>query len=229
MSVLQETGATSRGARRARYARYVPSAGFLRFVLRRFAAMILMLLGVTVVAWALTNVVPGDPAATSLGPVGSLDPKLVEFYQHKYGLDKSLPEQYWLYLKNLLHGDLGTSFSTTGPSRTTCASSCRRPPSSRCSPASSASRRRRAWDVGGLATGGLPDQVLRVVSLAGLSAPHVLARACRPLLLLLPAGVRAGRRPARPRPAAPPHTTGAYTIDSLIHGQWWTLGTRSGT
>ena len=63
-------------------------------MLRRFAAMILMLLGVTVVAWTLTNVVPGDPAATSLGPVGSLDPMLVEFYQHKYGLDKSLPEQY---------------------------------------------------------------------------------------------------------------------------------------
>ena len=104
MSVLQETGASSRGARRARYARYVPSVGFLRFVLRRFAAMILMLLGVTVVAWALTNVVPGDPAATSLGPVGSLDPKLVEFYQQKYGLDKPLPVQYLVYLKHLVHG-----------------------------------------------------------------------------------------------------------------------------
>ena len=224
MSVLQETGAASRGARRARYARYVPSVGFLRFVLRRFAAMILMLLGVTVVAWALTNVVPGDPAATSLGPVGSLDPKLVEFYQHKYGLDKSLPEQYWLYLKNLLHGDLGTSFSTNRP----VADDLRQfvPATAElavlaCFFGFLVGVTLGTWAA--LRREALPDQALRVVSLAGLSAPQFWLALIVLYFFFFKWGLAPGGGRLSPGLSAPPHTTGAYTIDSLLHGQWSTF------
>lgn len=224
MSVLQETGPAAPGARRARYARYLPSVGFMRFVLRRFAAMILMLLGVTVVAWALTNVVPGDPAATSLGPVGSLDPKLVEFYQHKYGLDTSLPEQYWLYLKNLMHGDLGNSFSTNRPVTTdlrqfvpataelavlACFFGCL----IGITLGTWAALRREA----------LPDQALRVVSLAGLSAPQFWLALIVLYFFFFKWGLAPGGGRLTPGVSAPPHTTGAYTIDSLIHGQWSTF------
>jgi peptide/nickel transport system permease protein len=191
---------------------------------RRFVAMILLLLGVTVVAWALTNVVPGDPAATSLGPVGSLDPKLVEFYQEKYGLDKSLPEQYWLYLKNLLHGDLGNSFSTNRPVTTDL----------RQFVPATAELAVLACFFGfliGITLGtwaalrreALPDQALRVVSLAGLSAPQFWLALIVLYFFFFKWGLAPGGGRLSPGVSAPPHTTGAYTIDSLLHGQWSTF------
>jgi peptide/nickel transport system permease protein len=224
LSVVEQTGPTAVVARRRTYTRFVPSVGFMRFVVRRFLAMVLLLLGVTVVAWGLTNLVPGDPAAVALGPVGSQDPALVEFYQQKYGLDKPLPEQYWIYLKNLLHGDLGTAFSTNRPVVDDL----------RQFVPATAELAVLACLVGftiGVALGtwaalrreGLSDHALRIVSLAGLSAPGFWLALIILYFFFFKWGLAPGGGRLSPEVSAPPTTTGAYTIDSIIHGQWSTL------
>jgi peptide/nickel transport system permease protein len=77
------------------------------YILRRLLQAIPVLLGVTVLVFFMIHLVPGDPARTMLGVHAT--PKRVAALHHEWGLDRSVPEQYWLYLKRLLHGNLGTS------------------------------------------------------------------------------------------------------------------------
>ena len=66
-----------------------------RFLARRLLAAVLLLLGITLVTFVLTNVVPGDPAAANLGQRAIDDPEAVAAFNHRYGLDKPLPVQYF--------------------------------------------------------------------------------------------------------------------------------------
>ena len=79
----------------------------LAYTLRRLAQMVPVVLGVTILVFFLVHLIPGDPAVTILGVHATPD-LIAEFHKH-WGLDRSIPEQYWLFLKRLLHGDLGTS------------------------------------------------------------------------------------------------------------------------
>ena len=96
-----------RGRRRLR-----PSGSFLRFVLRRLVALALLLLGITLVAFVLTELVPSNAATTNLGEQAAGDPAAVKAFEQHYGLDKPLPLRYAIYLGHLLHGDLGQSSLT---------------------------------------------------------------------------------------------------------------------
>jgi ABC-type dipeptide/oligopeptide/nickel transport system permease component len=81
---------------------------YLRFVVRRLLQAIPVILGVSLVVFFLIHLVPGDPARTALGIHAT--PKGIESLHRLWGLDKSLPEQYLLFMKRLVTGDLGTSF-----------------------------------------------------------------------------------------------------------------------
>lgn len=80
---------------------------YARFLVKRLLQAIPVLFGVTIVVFLLIHLVPGDPARTALGTHAT--PQAVAKLHHLWGLDRSLPEQYWLFLKRLLQGDLGTS------------------------------------------------------------------------------------------------------------------------
>src|SRR3954451_203173 len=84
----------------------------LRYALRRIAVSALLVVGVTLVTFVLTNLVPGDTVAANLGQRAAEDPAIVAAYRAHYGLDQPLPVQYATYLGNLLHGDLGESQQT---------------------------------------------------------------------------------------------------------------------
>ena len=84
----------------------------VRYVLRRIGVSVLLVVGVTLVTFVLTNLVPGDTVAANLGQQAAADPTIVAAYRAHYGLDKPLPVQYLTYLGNLLHGDLGESQQT---------------------------------------------------------------------------------------------------------------------
>ena len=86
--------------------------GLLRFVARRLAALVLLLLGITAVTFLLTQLVPSNAVATNLGEQAAGDPAAVAAFKHHYGLDKPLPQRYLLYLDHVLHGDLGQSSLT---------------------------------------------------------------------------------------------------------------------
>jgi peptide/nickel transport system permease protein len=86
--------------------------GLVRFVARRLAALVLLLIGITAVTFFLTQLVPSNAVATNLGEQAAGDPAAVAAFKHHYGLDKPLPQRYVLYLDHVLHGDLGQSSLT---------------------------------------------------------------------------------------------------------------------
>src|SRR6267378_1194127 len=79
----------------------------------RLATAIPSIVGVVVVTFMLTRLLPGDPAAYFAGLAAS--PQAIAEVRTKLGLDKTLPEQFVTYIGDLLHGNLGNSLSTGQP------------------------------------------------------------------------------------------------------------------
>jgi len=193
-----------------------PLAGYL---LRRLGTSILLLLGVTLVTFILTNLVPGDPIAAALGEGASQNPVTVAAYVERHGLDQPLPVQYLTYLTNLVQGDLGTSL-TTG-----------RPVTEDLATAIPASFEVAIWSIivslcvgtalGTIAAyrrGRVSDQVVRVVSLIGLSVPTFWMALVSFHVFFLQLRIAPGSGRLSPMLIPPPTVTGLYTIDALLAG-----------
>ncbi|HEX2915087.1 MAG TPA: ABC transporter permease [Chloroflexia bacterium] len=195
-----------------------------RFIIRRLLFIPFMLIGISLIAFILSHSVPADPVNAALGEGAVGNPELVRAYKEHWGLDKSLPEQYLVYLANLAHGDMGNSII---------------------------SRRSVSADLGDalpatfeLATAAIiisllgvplgiiaaikhrkmPDAVVRVFSLVGSSVPvfwlaYIAIFVFYTKLSWFPATDRldTGITP-------PNRITGFYTIDSLVSGRWDALG-----
>jgi peptide/nickel transport system permease protein len=86
-----------------------------RYIIRRLLWGLLTLIIVLALLFVLFRVLPtADPAKLRAGRLQN--PKIIAEIRHVYGLDKSLPAQFWLYLKDLfLHFNLGYSFQSTAP------------------------------------------------------------------------------------------------------------------
>jgi ABC-type dipeptide/oligopeptide/nickel transport system permease component len=85
----------------------------LRFLARRVLLAIPVLLGVATLVFALIHLIPGDPVRTMLGETASEES--VTELRGRLGLDRPLYQQYAAYLKDLAHGNLGTSLRTNEP------------------------------------------------------------------------------------------------------------------
>ncbi|MGW1680896.1 ABC transporter permease [Saccharopolyspora sp. NPDC002376] len=81
----------------------------LGYLVRRIAAMLPVLFGVTFLIFALVYAMPGDPVAALAGD-RPLPPSAVEALRERYHLDEPLITQYLLYMGGLLRGDFGTDF-----------------------------------------------------------------------------------------------------------------------
>lgn len=86
----------------------------LNFLLRRLATLLPTLVGVTLVAFGLIRLVPGDPIAIMMGE-RALDDATHARLMHELGLDQPLWRQYADYVGGLLHGDLGRSLVSHEP------------------------------------------------------------------------------------------------------------------
>lgn len=84
----------------------------LKFILKRLGYLVVMLFGVATLVFILTKMIPGDPAVANLSQRALNDPEIVAAFRAKYGLDKPVLVQYFYYIGNLLHFDLGTSIRT---------------------------------------------------------------------------------------------------------------------
>ncbi|HTJ57385.1 MAG TPA: ABC transporter permease [Devosiaceae bacterium] len=85
----------------------------LTYLAKRLAFVIPQLVGIILVSFLLVKSIPGDPAVLMLGPTAT--PDAIAGLRQSLGLDQPLYMQFFIYLKNLLHGDLGTSWQTTRP------------------------------------------------------------------------------------------------------------------
>lgn len=85
-----------------------------RLLLQKLATLVPTLLGVTLVAFALIRLIPGDPIEIMVGE-RRLDPAQHAALMKRMGLDQPLPTQYFNYLGQLAQGDLGQSLVTREP------------------------------------------------------------------------------------------------------------------
>jgi len=84
-----------------------------RYVSRRAVHLVFILIGVSILVFSMLRMIPGDPAQLMLGELSS--PQDVATIRAKLGLDRSLPYQYFVYMKSLLHGDMGVSIRSGVP------------------------------------------------------------------------------------------------------------------
>jgi dipeptide transport system permease protein len=86
----------------------------LRFLLTRLSLVIPTVFGMTLLAFFLIRLVPGDPIETLAGERG-IDPVRHEMLRKEYGLDRPIMVQYGIYISRVLHADLGKSMITQAP------------------------------------------------------------------------------------------------------------------
>ena len=84
-----------------------------RFLVRRLALTLPVVLGVATLVFALIHLIPGDPAQAMLGETAS--EQEVQALRERLGLDRPLLEQYGAFLAGIARGDLGTSLRTNEP------------------------------------------------------------------------------------------------------------------
>ena len=188
------------------------------YVLRRLAYMLVALFGVSLVAFVVTRVLPGNPAYMIVGVMA--DEATVAAVTERLGLDLPIHEQYFRYIQQLASGDLGDSWRTRNPVTTDIG--VRWPATIELG--SAALILALAWSVpfgivSALRRRSLSDRLANLISGLGVSIPEFWLG----LILLLvffdimewapaPIGRTLGDVPA--------HTTGLYTVDAVLDGDW---------
>lgn len=191
-------------------------------ILMRVAQAVPVLFGVIIISFLLTRALPGDPAVQFAGAMAT--PESIEHVRQVLGLDKSLPEQFVIYLSQLFQGDLGQSVSTGRPVLTELTS--RLPASLELTLSALVLSCAIAIPLGVLAAtrpGSWVDQLCRLLVTAGVSLPTFFTG----LLLIYVFYYLLGIAPS---PLGrldfiyldPPRVTGFFLIDSAIAGEWET-------
>ena len=191
----------------------------LSYLLRRLVGFAAVLIGVSIITFGLSHLVPTDPAIVALGDHAT--DEQIDAFREKYGLNKPVPEQYWIYVTNLIQGDLGISLRT------------RRPVAADLHDFFPATFELSltalvlsiligipAGVVSATARNRLPDHVVRLLSLIGGSVPIfwlglILIGFFYGRLGWLPGGARIDKFIP-----PPPMVTGLFTVDSLLAGNY---------
>jgi peptide/nickel transport system permease protein len=190
-----------------------------RYIVSRLAATVVMALLATLVIFLIANMVPGDPILAQLGDVAASNKAFVAEWRAKWGLDLPLWERYFIFLKGIVHGDLGISIASQRPVLEDIGQYA--PATIELSTVGFllsviigvplgilAAIRRDSWI----------DHAARVVSLIGVSSPTFWLAFI--MLALFYGGLQIAPGPGRLDPIAfsPPTVTGLFLIDSLLAG-----------
>lgn len=200
----------------------------LRVVGGRLAEAVPAILGIIVVTFVLTRALPGDPAAQFAGPAA--DAKSIAQVRAALGLDRSLPEQFAVYVGQLVRGDLGQSISTGQPVLRELTT--RLPASLELTLTALLLSIAIALPLGILAATRPDtwiDHLCRFVTTAGVSLPTFFTGLALVYVFYYLLGVS-------PAPMgrlniaflSPPHVTGFYTVDALIAGDFATFRAAAG-
>ncbi|MEW6223048.1 MAG: ABC transporter permease [Chloroflexota bacterium] len=196
-----------------------------RFILRRLAGSGLVLLGLSLVTFALARVVPSNPAAIYIGPKAR--PEDIARVTQELGLDRPLPVQYLTYMGDMLTGNWGTSIGTKRPVLEEIfgrlpatleligAAMLLAVPLGILLGVLSARWQRRP-----------PDLVVRVVSIVGVSIPAFWLGLLLQVVFFRTLGLLplTGRVDADLRFTSPiVEVTGLYLVDTLLAGNWTAL------
>jgi peptide/nickel transport system permease protein len=190
-----------------------------RYIVRRLALMIPTLIGLSILTFIISHVVPADPAKLAAGPRAT--PDMIEAIHKKFGLDQPIYVQYYRFLKQLVHGDFGVSITTQHSVNKDLHTFF--PATLELVLASMIIAIAIGVPLGIIAAthqNKWPDQVSRIFAISSVSLPQFWLGVILQLLLamswhLLPSS---GRLPTLDRP--PHRVTGMYSIDTLLAGEW---------
>lgn len=190
----------------------------LKFIGKRLIYLVVMLFGVATLVFILTKMIPGDPTVANLSQRALNDPEVVAAYRAKYGLDQPVFE-YILYIKNLLHLDLGTSIRTNKPVLDELA---------RCYPATielalfaiilAALLGILFGVISAIKRNSILDQMVRALSVTGVSIPSFWFALLVLYFFYYKLHIFPGPGRLSNSFSAPATVTGMYVIDSLIEG-----------
>ncbi len=189
-----------------------------RLLVRRLVSLVFVLIGMSLMSFTISHVIPADPAAAAAGMYGGADE--IETIRKQMGLDKPLPEQYLIYMQNLvLRGDLGRSISSNSSVRDDLARYL--PASFELSFFAVLLYLPAGIVLGVLAAGkagGWMDAVTRGLAIIGMSVPVFWLALVFQIVFfgwlnILPA---TGRISSIFGP--PPRVTGLFTLDALLAG-----------
>lgn len=183
-----------------------------------------LLLGIVTIAFILSHLTQADPLASILDERQMMNEEAVAAAKARWGLDRGLPEQYLIYVGNLLTGDLGTSFRTK---RTVAADLLDRLPATLELVVA-------AMLVGsliGITLGVLAarnrdrafDHAARIFALFGSSVPVFWSGLIFLFIFSVQLDWLPGPGRLDTRSAPPPHVTGFFTVDALVAGDFATF------
>lgn len=81
----------------------------IKYILKRLAMGVVTMFFLITITFVLTRLMPGSPFETD-----NISPTMLAALEENYGLDKPIDQQYVIYLKDLLHGNLGVSYKKSG-------------------------------------------------------------------------------------------------------------------
>jgi peptide/nickel transport system permease protein len=194
----------------------------LEYLAKRLLLAVLVLLGVSIITFILSRVVPSNPAALWVGPRPSQE-QMAAARIH-LGLDKPLYTQYFMYMSDLLRGDLGVSIRTHQPILTELKTYL--PATLELVITGMIMAVLIGIPLGvlsGAKKNSLLDHTSRLLAVAGVSIPTFWMALLLQFfffgrLKLLPLGGRVAREIFLFNPIQ--HITGFYVIDSLVSGNW---------
>lgn len=198
------------------------------YVLRRLGLAVLTLAGIIVVVFGVTHILPGNPAMVQAG--GYADKHTLQAIEQQMGLNQSLLTQFSSYLSSLLHGSLGTSYTTSNPVTQDLLN--RLPATAELAVASTILATLIGMPLGllaGLREGRLPDWLGRIGAIIGTSIPLYWLGLV--LIVVFYAGMHVAPAPSGEVDAftvLPPTYTHSLILDSLISGDWSTFSNALG-
>src|SRR2546428_4561802 len=193
----------------------------LALALYRLVWFVPTLLGLLVVTFVISRVIPADPVALVAGETAT--PAQVEALRHELGYDRPLPVQFVDYVARLVRGDMGTSIFTRRPIVEDLTH--RLPATIELTLAAMMLSVVVGIPLGVLSAlrrNSLLDHALRVVTVSGLA----IASFWLGIMLQLLFAMRLGWTPLNGRlQGFPPRTiTGFYLVDAVLTGDWPTFG-----
>ena len=188
----------------------------LRVLLKRLGTSVIVLIGVSMLIFAIARVIPGDPARIALGPNATADQ--VEQLRTALHLDQPIAVQYLEFLRDLGQGDLGMSLYTNRPVAQDIAQFL--PATLELIFVAGALMILIGLPLGMIAAryrGRWPDDLVRVIAMLGVSAPSFVWAVVLMLVFafFLPIFPVAGRLAEG---FDVPTVTGFLTVDSLLAG-----------
>jgi ABC-type dipeptide/oligopeptide/nickel transport system permease component len=192
----------------------------LRYTLRRLIFVVPVLLGAIFVAFLMTRIVPGDPINKVAGPYTSIERKTE--MRREAGLLDPFYVQFYHYIGDLIHGQMGTSYQTAQP--VTKDLEDRFPASFELVFYGMFVAVVLAIPLGVLSAvkrGTWFDHSARVFAVIGVSAPIFWIAMILLSLFYTKWSVLPGPSGRLPIMLDPPgKITGLYTVDAILHGQW---------